>query len=135
MSGSNADKKWDGEAELPRELALELFDQENAWISAALANPIRRTLLRALHQCKPPACLKDLLAEGIFLPSLPRQRFIYHARVLQRDDVISQVGELTTPYGQEPLFVSEVSENHLVLNVLKALAAHDAEALNPSSET
>ncbi|MGD9734154.1 MAG: helix-turn-helix domain-containing protein [Solirubrobacterales bacterium] len=115
---------------LPRSCAEMLAEHPNARIQEALGNPVRRGVLRALHQHEPPCSAGDVsVADSLKSESISTIK--YHLKVLQECGVAAQSGELVTTSGYQPLYVSRVADDDLVLSVLGEMRAEDDEAESP----
>lgn len=109
---------------LPPELKQELAEHVNQRMQDALANRVRRSLLRMIHAIGSPCATHEMVPadrfEGISVSELS-----YHVRVLERAGVTSRDGELVTGSATPPLYVSNVSDDPLVLRVLDLTRGYD----------
>jgi DNA-binding transcriptional ArsR family regulator len=89
----------------------------------ALHHPVRRQVLRALHEETSPLSASAMSRSRISV-GLPRLSF--HARVLCEMGVIECVATRDTRGSTERLYASLVAENELVGTILRNTAADDA---------
>lgn len=99
---------------------------ENRKLQGSLDHRLRRNLLRLIHRLDPPCTVHEIAtADPDLLGGASFREISYHVRVLERDEAVSQVGELGTTTGLPPLYVSNVRDDSVVLDVLNMTAASD----------
>jgi DNA-binding transcriptional ArsR family regulator len=119
MSGQqDGSKRWRNG--LPPHLGLGLSDATRK----ALQHPIRRRILRRLHareEAQSPIQMLDLA------PGAPIRLISYHAKVLRKLQLI-RLSEMRQVRGAtQHFYVSEVSDDEMVLDVLSATETQDRE--------
>jgi DNA-binding transcriptional ArsR family regulator len=118
MHTQSSVKKAD-EEKLPDELAIALAPQ----LRHALEHPLRREILRVLHQdVDRPQSIEGIASH---LTDLSVGQARYHARVLEQPEAIVVAEVLPSPDGDLPLYVSAVAEDSGVLAALRATQQHD----------
>lgn len=87
-------------------------------------------MLRGLHRYEPPCSAGDLCsADSLKGESISTIK--YHLKVLDECDAVEQSGKLVTPSGYQPLYVSNVADDDLVLSALDVMSAED-DAVGPA---
>ena len=104
---------------LPDELATALEPQ----LRHALEHPLRREILRVLHQdVDHPQSIEGIASH---LTDLSLGQAHYHARVLEQPEAIVVADVLPSPDGDLRLYASAVAEDSGVLAALRATQQHD----------
>lgn len=79
-----------------------------------------------MHELDPPRTVHELaFADPGLFAEASLSEIAYHVGILERNDAISQSGELVTATALPKLYISNVNDNPLVLGVLKTTAASD----------
>jgi DNA-binding transcriptional ArsR family regulator len=90
----------------------------------ALNHPLRREILRVLHNSERAAGASDILGR---LSPFSRAEIAYHLQILQRCECVASRGTRPGPAGREHLYESTIGEVAGVADVLLATQALDRE--------
>ena len=101
---------------------------ERQKLQDALDHRLRRNLLRLLHELTPPCTVEEIIASNpdLFDP-VSRSEASYHVSILERGGAIESAGALIAGAWEVPMYVSAVSDDPVVLEVLAMTAVRDAE--------
>jgi DNA-binding transcriptional ArsR family regulator len=101
---------------------------EQPRLEDALDHRLRRNLLRLLHELTPPCTVEDVIgSDPDLLDSISRSEASYHVNVLERNGAIESAGVQIAGAWEVPMYVSAVSDDPIVLEVLAMTAVRDAE--------
>jgi DNA-binding transcriptional ArsR family regulator len=94
----------------------------------ALDHRLRRNLLRLLHGLAPPCTVADIIESnpGLMDP-ISLSEISYHVDVLEQNGAIESAGVVVAGVWEVPMYVSAVSDDPIVLQVLAMTAVRDAE--------
>jgi hypothetical protein len=100
--------------------------QEQRKLEDAVDHRFRRNLLRLLHGLTPPCTVGEIIESNPdLLAPASRSEIAYHVLVLERHGAIEGAGNLVTAAEAAQMYVSAVSEDPIVLQVLAMTATAD----------
>jgi hypothetical protein len=111
---------------LPPEAEAVIAHHEQRKLQDAVDHQLRRNLLRLLHELTPPCTVEEIIESNpdLLAPG-SRSEIAYHVLVLEKNGAIEETGHLVTATREVKMYVSAVSDDSLVLEVLAMTAKAD----------